>query len=96
VTEAMLIGEARPYCSALIWTAAGESTATITNGIERANAQLSHAEQVKRWTVLIDDLSIERGDLTPSLKLKRSTVAARFAAEIQALYAGVPAEAVAR
>jgi long-chain acyl-CoA synthetase len=69
-----------------VWTATGNLTPQVVQGIARVNAQLSHAEQVKRWTVLRDDLSVEHGDLTPSLKLKRTAVAARYAAEIEALY----------
>jgi long-chain acyl-CoA synthetase len=86
VTEAMLVGEGRPYCAALLWTAAGESTESISLGVESVNSQLSHAEQIKRWTVLPDDLSIERGDLTPNLKLKRGAVARRFGGVVQRLY----------
>ncbi len=96
VTEAILIGEARPYCSALLWSTAGAPPAAIGRGVEIVNTGLSHAEQVKQWKVLPDDLSIERGDLTPSLKLKRSAVTARFASEIEELYAETPAEALAR
>ncbi|HLZ28099.1 MAG TPA: hypothetical protein VKV73_12345 [Chloroflexota bacterium] len=96
VTEAMLVGEGRPYCSAVLWTRTGAASDRIAQGVEHVNAQLSHAEQVKRWLVLADDLSIERGDLTPNLKLKRSAVAARYAAEIQTLYAVVPQAAAVR
>jgi long-subunit acyl-CoA synthetase (AMP-forming) len=46
--------------------------------------------------VRADDLSIDRGDLTPNLKLKRAAVARRFADDIEALYSDVVArEAVA-
>jgi len=96
VTEAMLVGEARPYCSALLWTTSGTPTPDIVQGIEDVNAELSHAEQVKRWRVLRNQLSIERGDLTPNLKLKRAAVANRYAADIAALYPEVTAEAATR
>ncbi len=91
VTEAMLIGEARPFCAALLWTAPGASVASIQQGVEQVNRQLSHAEQIKRWTILPDELSVEGGELTPNLKLKRAVVAARFAEQIDALYAEAPA-----
>jgi long-chain acyl-CoA synthetase len=96
VTEAMLIGEGRSYCSALLWKTPDELSEWIGEGVRRVNTQLSHAEQVKRWIVLNDDLSIENGGLTPSLKLKRSAVAERYAAEIEELYAKAPVEALAR
>jgi hypothetical protein len=56
---------------------------------------LSHPEQVKRWAVLRNDLSIERGDLTANLKLKRQAVGGRLQGLIEALYDGAPANAAA-
>ncbi len=50
------------------------------------NRRLSHPEQVKRWAVLPNDLSIEGGDLTANLKLKRHSVEARFRLAIDSLY----------
>ena len=41
----------------------------------KLNAELNRWETVKKWTLLDHDLSIERGELTPSLKVKRSVVA---------------------
>jgi long-chain acyl-CoA synthetase len=88
VTNAMVVGEARPYCAAVLWTdrtldAAGSA---IERALPAINAGLSHPERVKRWVVLPDALSVERGDLTPNLKLRRTRVAARYGSEIDALY----------
>ena len=46
----------------------GEYVATL-------NAGLNRWETVKKWELLDHDLSIERGELTPSLKVKRAVVA---------------------
>jgi long-chain acyl-CoA synthetase len=54
------------------------------------NRRLSHPEQVKRWTALPNDLSIEGGELTGNLKLRRHEVEARFHAEIERLYEEQP------
>lgn len=89
VAEAMLVGEARPYCVALLWLERGAGdAASVDQAIDRVNAQLSHPEQVKRWALLEDHLSSEAGELTANLKLKRKAVAERFAHVIAALYAG--------
>ena len=97
VAEAMVVGEARPYCAALLWgdvdaQPTGKPSAGITSAIGRAiaamNTQLSHPEQVKRWVLLPNDLSIEGGDLTANLKLKRRNVSERFARVIDELYVG--------
>lgn len=90
VVEAMLVGDGKPYCAALLWVKDRDQDqsmrGTIKRGIAEMNMQLSHPEQVKRWAILPYDLSIERGDLTANLKLKRQPVARRYAQEITALY----------
>ena len=84
VSEAVLVGENRPYCTALIWL---EGTCGDLSGqIERMNAELSHPEQIRRFTVMEKPLSIQAGELTPNLKVKRNNVFAHYAAEIEAMY----------
>jgi long-chain acyl-CoA synthetase len=94
VAEAMIVGESRPFCAALLWVDPEHDTAAIDAGVREANSRLSHPEQVKRWTTLPNDLSIEGGELTANLKLKRRRVEARFREVIGSLYeehVGVPA-----
>jgi long-chain acyl-CoA synthetase len=43
--------------------------------IEQLNAELNRWETIKKWALLDDELSLERGELTPSLKVKRTVVA---------------------
>jgi long-chain acyl-CoA synthetase len=50
------------------------------------NRALSHPEQVKRWAVLTEELSVASGELTPNLKLRRPVVLGRFARKVDALY----------
>jgi long-chain acyl-CoA synthetase len=76
---------------ALLWIIDPErapSPAAIAQVMEDLSRGLSHPEQVKRWAVLRNDLSIERGDLTANLKLKRKAVGDRLQGLIEALYAG--------
>jgi long-chain acyl-CoA synthetase len=93
VAEAMLVGEERPYCVALLWiqgqvldVGAGP---LIDRLVGQVNHGLSHPEQVKRWAVLANDLSIEAGDLTANLKLKRQAVARRLGDVVEGLYDGM-------
>ncbi|HEX2358343.1 MAG TPA: AMP-dependent synthetase/ligase [Solirubrobacterales bacterium] len=59
----------------------------VERGVERANEQLARVEQIKRFTIL--PVEWQPGDeLTPTMKLKRKPIADKFAAEIDALYAG--------
>jgi long-chain acyl-CoA synthetase len=94
VTEAMVIGDSRPFCIALLWVSDGfdqEQISRIEQAIKHINKQLSHPEQVKRWAILKNELSIEQGDMTASLKLKRGEVARRFSVTIDSLYGKMPA-----
>lgn len=91
VADAMVVGEGRPFCTALLWTDDIGGTAAIDRAVLEVNRRLSHPEQVKRWAVLRNDLSIERGELTANLKLKRHRLEARFRGAIESLYEGHPA-----
>jgi long-chain acyl-CoA synthetase len=61
--------------------------ALVESEVAAVNAQLASFETVKRFHILPADLTIESGELTPSLKVKRKVVAERFEREIAALYA---------
>ena len=91
VAEAMVVGESRPYCTAMIWVneewTFGEST-ELDRAIREMNHRLSHPEQLRRWAVMKNDLRIERGELTANLKLRRGEVLRTRAAVARALYDG--------
>ena len=92
VVEAMVIGEGKPFCAALLWVSqaiAGKSgLEKVDRGVEEMNSRLSHPERIKKWNVLVNDLSIEGGELTGNLKLKREAVSRRFAPRIEAMFNG--------
>jgi long-chain acyl-CoA synthetase len=90
VAEAMVVGEGRPYCAALLWVSDADSadSDSIDQAVLDVNLRLSQPEQVRRWAILSNDLSIEGGDLTANLKLKRQAVTRRYQPVIEALYGG--------
>jgi long-chain acyl-CoA synthetase len=61
--------------------------AEILAGVKRANAGLSRVEQIKRHTLLAEEWQPGGDELTPTMKLRRKPIAAKYAAEIDALYA---------
>jgi len=67
-----------------------EARQLVKGYIDQLNAQLNHWEEIKKFIILDKDLSIEDGDLTPSLKLKRKVVATKHMDELDRLYSGVP------
>jgi long-chain acyl-CoA synthetase len=62
--------------------------AEIQAGVDDANKAVSKAEAIRKFTILPVDWTEEGGQLTPSMKLKRSVVMKEFAADVDALYAG--------
>ena len=96
VSQALVIGDRRPYLTALITLdeveiekldeAAGVQ-ALIQQVVDEMNRDKASFEQVKRFTILPRDFSAELAEVTPTLKLKRKVCAEHFAGEIDALYA---------
>lgn len=56
------------------------------NHIDTLQQQFAHYEQIKRFTLLPEPFSLERGELTNTLKIKRNVVAKNYATEIAAMY----------
>jgi long-chain acyl-CoA synthetase len=61
--------------------------AAVQAGVDAANAQLARPEQIKRFVLVRGDWLPGGDELTPTMKLKRRPILAKYAAEIEALYA---------
>jgi long-chain acyl-CoA synthetase len=55
--------------------------------VDKVNAQLASFEQIKYFRLLDHDLSLEAGELTPSMKVKRKVIVTKYAALIDSMYA---------
>jgi long-chain acyl-CoA synthetase len=60
--------------------------AAIQSAIDEGNRAVSHAEAIKTFRILPRDLTVDRGDLTPTFKLRRDLVAERFESVITDIY----------
>ena len=60
--------------------------AAVQQGVDAANAALSTPEQIKRFTLLDGDWLPGGDELTPTMKLKRRPVGAKYAEAIEAMY----------
>jgi long-chain acyl-CoA synthetase len=65
----------------------GADPGAIPVAIAAANERLARVEQIKRYTVLDEQWVPGGAELTPTQKLKRRSVLAQHAAEIDAMYA---------
>ncbi len=55
--------------------------------VDELNSKLERWETIKKFLILPRDLSVEEGELTPSLKMRRRAVEAQYRAELDAFYA---------
>jgi long-chain acyl-CoA synthetase len=76
------------------WLASGELRGHLTLVLERVNEGLDPWSSVRRAALLPAAATIENGQLTPTLKLRRPQILQRYEAEYAALYRGVAADGV--
>jgi long-chain acyl-CoA synthetase len=90
ISQALVLGDRQPYIAALITLSEDVDPSTAEPAVQRAvdevNGELSRFEQIKRFTILPRDFTLEDGEVTPTMKLKRRVCQEHFAAEIEALY----------
>jgi long-subunit acyl-CoA synthetase (AMP-forming) len=59
----------------------------VRQAVDTANDKLARVEQIKRFTIVAGDWAPGGEELTPTMKLKRKPIAAKYAVEIEAMYA---------
>jgi len=62
--------------------------AAVQEGVDAANEKLAKVEQIKRFTIVEGDWLPGGDELTPTMKLKRKPIDGKYAAQIDAMYAG--------
>jgi long-chain acyl-CoA synthetase len=72
--------------------ASPEAREMVAGHIAELNTKVNRWETIKKFTILPRDLSIEDGEITPSMKLKRKSVETNFKGEIERMYEGQLAE----
>jgi long-chain acyl-CoA synthetase len=93
VSQALVVGDRRPYIVALITLDPAEIAATgrephelVQEIVDGVNKDRVRVEQIKRFAILPRDFTQDDGEVTPTLKLRRKVVHEHFADEIEDLY----------
>ena len=94
VSQALVVGDRMPYVAALVTVDADATSgmtpdavqAEVERAVESVNADRSRYEQIKRFTVLPREFSLEHDEMTPTLKLRRKVILDHFAEDVAGLY----------
>ena len=89
IEQVMVTGDKRPYLSAIIVPADGDGGASesqIKAAIDRANLRLSQIEQVRKFIIADAPFTVDNGQMTPTLKVRRHIVQDVYANKIDNLY----------
>ncbi|HTO24365.1 MAG TPA: long-chain fatty acid--CoA ligase [Gaiellaceae bacterium] len=93
VSQAIVVGDRRPYVVALITLDEPEVAASgrdpqelVQELVDDVNRDRVRVEQIKRFTIVPREFSQEEGEMTPTMKLRRRVIHEHFASEIDALY----------
>jgi len=60
--------------------------AHVEKQVEDVNTRLARVQAVKKFHILPDELTVDGGELTPTLKLRRKIILAKYAEQIEAMY----------
>ena len=97
INQVLLIGDKMPYVTALFTTnpqvtegmkGPEEVSGEVQKAVARVNKQLAQFEQIRKFRVLERDFSIEAGELTPTMKIRRNRVLENYRDVVSELYMG--------
>ncbi len=92
INHIVLIGDRLPYVTALVTVNAaqvgGPIVAEVSKAVARVNRQLAPFEQIRKFRVVERDFSVETGELTPTMKVRRNRVLENHRELVSELYMG--------
>lgn len=74
----------RPYAEVVT---SEEMKRVVAGHVEELNSRLNRWETIKKWAILENDLTVEAGEITPSMKVKRRVVEEHYADILDSFYA---------
>jgi long-chain acyl-CoA synthetase len=90
ISHVLLIGDKMPYVTALLTVngALEEARAAVERAVKDVNRQLASFEQIRKFKILEREFSIEQGELTPTMKVRRSRVLENHRGLVSEMYLG--------
>src|SRR5579884_592608 len=94
INQVVLIGDKKPYVTAIVTVNAAQLreaepvNAAVQAAVTRVNKQLADFERIRRFKVLERDFSIDQGELTPTMKIRRARVLENHRELVSGLYLG--------
>lgn len=97
ISQVVVVGDRKPYLVALVTLSAEEMEKSgisradgekrVKAAVDQANAELARYEQIKYYTILDSEFTVEDGEMTPTLKLKRNVIIEHYGDVIAGMYA---------
>jgi long-chain acyl-CoA synthetase len=92
INQVVLIGDRLPYVTALVTINAAQvadsTEAEVKKAVARVNRRLAPFEQIRKFRILEREFSIETGELTPTMKVRRNRVLENHRELVSELYMG--------
>lgn len=95
ISQVVLVGDKRPFVTALfglnpaaVEVAVEPVEETLRRAVQAVNRKVESHEQIRKYKVLNRELSIDQGEMTPTMKIRKAVVIEHFEAEINEMYAG--------
>jgi len=86
IAQAIVLGDARPFNSALIVAMPGATCAQLEQAVDEANLRLPEYARITRWHICTHAFTTGKGELSANGRLRRAVIAAHYRAEIEQLY----------
>ena len=86
IDQSFVYGDKKTYLVALIVSKSEKNQNEIEIYLEKLNKTLSVIEKVKKFKLIKEEFTIKNGMLTPTLKLKRKNILAKYKEDLEKLY----------
>ncbi|MBZ5600886.1 MAG: long-chain fatty acid--CoA ligase [Acidobacteriia bacterium] len=90
INQVLLIGDRLPYVTALFTVndSTDETRTSVEQAVKDVNRQLASFEQIRKFKILEKEFTIENGEVTPTMKIRRSRVLENYRSLVSEMYMG--------